>query len=192
MSCHYRWMTQKMRRATAGDEVGIAEAHVASWQAAYIGQLPQDLLDNLVPEDRVDGWRQALAQPDPTAISVAISGSTVAGFAAVGPARDNDLATGLTGELMAIYVRPEHWDSGVGRRLMHWSLDHLTEAGFTQAVLWVLATNHRAIRFYQQGGWVGDHSEWGTKEETIGGQVVQERRYLRSLGGPSDRDPTSH
>ena len=52
------------------------------------------------------------------------------------------------------------------------------EAGYTDATLWVLDTNRRARRFYQQGGWCWDGT---TKSDVIGGQAVTELRYRVAL-----------
>ena len=59
------------------------------------------------------------------------------------------------------------------------SLSHLTAGGFTSAILWVLATNDRARRFYEAGGWEREGAE---RTELIGGARVAEVRYRRELG----------
>jgi len=47
-----------IRSATVEDAIGIAEAHVASWQTAYRGLLPQALLDGLSVERRTTQWQE--------------------------------------------------------------------------------------------------------------------------------------
>jgi hypothetical protein len=54
-----------------------------------------------------------------------------------------------------------------------------TERGFTEAVLWVLAGNERAERFYRSDGWTSDGRR---RIELIwGGIAVDEVRYRRGL-----------
>jgi ribosomal protein S18 acetylase RimI-like enzyme len=60
------------------------------------------------------------------------------------------------GELCALYVDPEQWDRGLGVALVSAAPARLFELGFRNAVLWVLAGNVRAERFYQIDQWVPD------------------------------------
>ena len=48
----------------------------------------------------------------------------------------------------------------------------------TIAVLWVLAGNHRADRFYVADGWAFDG---GVDQHEVWGIVVTEHRYRRAL-----------
>jgi len=173
-----------VRPAGPGDAPGIATVHVRSWQAAYRGLLPQDFLDGMVVSaERADRWRQivgadaAAGRVTFVATSDAGDADTVLGFAHMAPARDGD-ADATTGELIAIYALPDAFGTGVGRALMRAGLDWLTAAGYTQASLWVLEGNARAIRFYEAAGWRDD----GTgKTDELAGVTVIERRYRRAL-----------
>jgi RimJ/RimL family protein N-acetyltransferase len=78
----------------------------------------------------------------------------IKGFAGGGAARDDDV-TGA-GEVFAIYLLAEHWGTGIGRRLMEAVTESLVEAGFKEAVLWVLEGNARARRFDEAAGWLRD------------------------------------
>ena len=51
-------------------------------------------------------------------------------------------------------------------------------AGFAEAVLWVLAGNERAQRFYRADGW---HADGGRREEVVWGVRADEVRYVRSV-----------
>ena len=59
---------------------------------------------------------------------------------------------GEVGELYAIYVTPAWWSAGVGRALMGSVLPALEAEGYRRVVLWVLADNARARRFYERAG----------------------------------------
>ena len=72
---------------------------------------------------------------------LAESGDVTVGFISVGASRDAD----ADGELFAIYVDPDYWGSGVGRKLMAAGEERLRELGHVEAILWVLADNPRVL-----------------------------------------------
>ncbi|WP_433043077.1 GNAT family N-acetyltransferase [Dactylosporangium sp. CS-033363] len=157
-----------LRLATVGDAGALAALHVATWQAAYRGLIPQGYLDALDVAERAREWRRRLADPPPTAVVVvAEDAAGVQGFVTVD-----------TGVVRAIYVHPDHWSTGTGRRLMDAGLDCLRAAGCTEAVLWVLATNERARRFYAAAGW---HPDGAVQIEDFDGVPLEELRYRRTL-----------
>jgi len=160
--------------------MGIAIAHVRSWQAAYRGLMPQDYLDNLDAEQRRPLWERILgeAQWPRAGTFVAEDSRNVVGFAHFCPARDADAEPASAGELAAIYLVPEAWGTGLGRELMISGLSALSEAGFGEAMLWVLDTNSRARRFYEAGGWRADGA---VKQDGRMGFVLNEVRYRRPL-----------
>jgi ribosomal protein S18 acetylase RimI-like enzyme len=175
-----------IRRASAADIPAIAEVHVRSWQETYVGQVPQSYLDGLAVENRLRTWHEWTASapwPNPDLVVMVDDDDVVVGFASVSASHDGDAATS-TGEVPAIYSRRRVWGRGWGRLLMDAAIARLCEAGYADATLWVLDTNDRARRFYQQGGWFWDGT---TKSEVIGGQDVTELRYRVALvsGGRS-------
>ena len=164
-----------MRAATTADAEAIGRVQVETWRVAYTGLLPQETLDAFDVEGRQRMWREGLARtPRPgSATFVSVAEDTVVGFATLG---ECDSEKG-TGELYAIYVRPASWGTGAGRALIERSEQSLRDAGFTQAVLWVLEGNERAERFYRAAGWEHD----GEKEDVFQGVTVVERRYRKAL-----------
>ncbi len=173
-----------IRRATPGDVIAVATVHVRSWQAAYRGLMPDEVLDGLSVERRADMWRSILqtglaghvvlvAETD----GARQGGDALCGFVHVGPARDADLGLD-TAELSSIYLLPEAWGCGSGRALMAGAVEAMREAGYASAVLWVLVGNERARRFYEIAGWSCDGTE---KSERFGSATLTETRYRRSL-----------
>jgi GNAT superfamily N-acetyltransferase len=165
-----------IRAAQPGDALAVAEVHVRSWQVAYRGLLSDEYLDGLRPEERAQ--RYAFGDPDPRqpATIVAVEGRSICGFATTGPSREDDRPG--TGELLALYVDPDHWGAGVGRALIQEARSRLTRQGFERADLWVLTGNARAERFYRIDGWLPDGSR---RREEIWGVSVEDVRYCRSL-----------
>ena len=168
----------RVRPAELSDASRLAEVHVQSWQAAYAGLLPQSLLDGLDPARRASDWEATLRAVDAPgqATIVAEHDGRLVGFAHLCPARETSDHT--VAEISTMYVAPDSWRTGVGRRLMAAAVDHLVEAGFATAVLWVLSTNERAIRFYEATGWVADGT---SKADTVGDVPITEIRMIRPL-----------
>ena len=169
-----------IRQATPQDAQGIAQTHVATWQFAYRGQLPDAFLDSLSIEKRVQTWQKILSNPSSgSAVWVAEAQGDILGFCAVGPSQDAD-ATPETGHLYAIYVDPNQIGQGLGSQLMARGLETLKAQGFKEATLWVLDTNEKTRKFYESRGW----SEDGAKKTEPGeGFVFNETRYRISLTG---------
>ena len=165
-----------VRVARQEDAPAVAAVHVRSWQAAYRGLLPDDYLDSLRPEDRVAHYTFDSPDANLPVTVVALEGGAVCGFVTTGPSRDADVA-GM-GEVLALYVAPEAWGTGVGARLVTEGRAHLSHMGFTEAVLWVLVGNDRAQRFYRTDGWQPDD---GRRSEELWGVVVDEVRFRRRL-----------
>lgn len=165
-----------IRPADPTDALAVAQVHVRSWQAAYKGLLPQTYLDQLRAEDRAA--RYDFANPDPRAPQtlVAVNNDAIIGFATTMPSRDHDRAD--FGELGALYVAPEHWRSGVGSALSAAAREALLKNGFREALLWVMAGNERAERFYRRDGWFADGLH---RTDTVWNVSVNERRYRRQL-----------
>lgn len=147
-----------VRAATVRDAAALASIHARSWHAAYQGLLPQDFVDGLDLSGGAEAWERALRASDwPKAgVMVAVPGPEMVGFARFGPTRDKDLDKALIGEIKQIYIAPEVWGKGLGKRLMSTALARLAAAGYAQATLWVLDTNARARRFYERCGWIQD------------------------------------
>lgn len=165
----------EIRRARRDDADEVARVHVHSWQVAYRGLLPDDYLDSLRPQDRAN--RYSFEDPDPNhpLTLVAVEKSTITGFATVGPCVDDP---NETGELYGLYVDPPFWGTGAGRSLIASARNRMREQGFRRAVLWVLAGNERAERFYRIDGW---DSENILRQAEVWGISVEEHRYSRDL-----------
>jgi GNAT superfamily N-acetyltransferase len=165
-----------VRDARPEDAFAIARVHTRSWQVGYAHAFPATALAAISPELRAERWAERLRSSEPrSAVLVGEVDGGVCGFASVGPARELDE---LVGELYAIYVHPDHWGSGVGQALIAEAERRLGEAGFAEAILWVLDENPRARRFYEAAGWTHDG---GTKRDTHLDTEVTEVRYRKNL-----------
>jgi ribosomal protein S18 acetylase RimI-like enzyme len=165
-----------LRSARPEDAAAVAAVHVRSWQVGYRGLLPDDYLAGLRPEDRMGRYTFGSTDPDAPWTTVAVENDVICGFATTGGCPDDD--TSHAGQLFALYVDPDTWGVGVGRRLMAAARAQLHRRRFTEGVLWVLVGNDRAQRFYAIDGWVADG---GRRTEEVWGVSVDEIRYRRHL-----------
>lgn len=152
-------MAAQIRRACPEDAAAMAAVHVKSWQVAYRGLMPDEILDGQSVEKRQGAWKQALeAEPNLTAY-VAVEEEIVVAFCAVAaPSRDDDAGDGVA-EVTAIYVAPTAWRAGHGRALMDAALADLRAGGWRWLTLWVLAENQQARAFYGRFGLHEDGAE---------------------------------
>ena len=77
-----------VRKARLADARAIAEVHVASWQGAYRGMIPDALLDNLSVDRREVFWKTTLADEDHHNVLAYVQAGMVVGFANFGHSRD--------------------------------------------------------------------------------------------------------
>jgi GNAT superfamily N-acetyltransferase len=172
-------MAVTLRAAEVSDAKAIATVHVVTWQAAYVGIIPSEVLDRLSVEQRAVKWEETIAGlGSGERLEVAEDGHRVVGFAFTGACKDED-AFGL-GELYAIYVAPSHWGTGAGPALLAAARRSLVQGGHDRAVLWVLEANKRARAFYERDGWAPD----GAVKSYGEGGGVRAVRYRVDLSVP--------
>ena len=167
-----------VRPAAPRDAKAIADIHVATWQAAYQGVIPDDFLKAMTVEKRLAYWREAIEFSDPQ-ILVAVDADKVIGF--VGFDRSRDAGTkSVVGEIWALYITPEHWRQGAGLALWDGARDGLKDEGCTQVTLWVLVANERALQFYEQAA--GFKREMPSLRTTaFGATKLEEIRLKRTI-----------
>jgi len=176
---------QVVRSAEPADAAALGRVHVRAWQAAYPGVMPDDFLDGLDPVQFGERWARSLAEPAPRTSRLVVLTETgdLAGFAGVGPVRDDGASGPGLGELYAINLDPDAWGRGLGRQLLSAATVELVGLGFTEAVLWVATGNARARRFYEAAGWSLDGAE--RTDQTFGPPIAEVRYRLVLRTQPS-------
>ena len=187
----------EIRLGSVADADAIAHVRRQSWFAAYEGIIAAPIVDRVTAVGS-----RATAPPPYRRTLVAVGGDhpAVVGYASFGPERtvptafpaqpppDNGRPTpaghltpagraGHVGELYALYVTPAWWSTGTGRALMGSVLAALEAERYRRVVLWVLADNARARRFYERAGFAAD----GGTNILIGLGGVLELRYTRTF-----------
>ena len=168
-----------VRAATSADAAAIAGVHVRSWQVAYRGIVPDEVLDGLSLPDREQRWGSILERSDERALTVvAERDGRIVGFCSLlTHSRDGDGADG-TGEIAAVYVDPAAWRAGVGSALLAAALRELAAAGCETVTLWVFARNDGALAFYRGFGFAPDGGE--TRDEHSGQTEIRLRAQVPS------------
>ena len=206
MPSHYSVQVIEIRLVSDADAdaTAIAQVRRDSWHAAYEGIIPTPIIDRAtalgVAAAKPPPYRRTL-------VAEAGEQPAVVGYASFGPERSVATASisaipataarpspaastspasgmltadglaGVVGELYALYVTPAWWSTGTGRALMGQALTSLEAEGFRRVVLWVLADNARARRFYERAGFAAD----GGTNVLSGLGGVLEVRYTRGL-----------
>lgn len=152
-----------VRVASPLDAPQIARIHVDAWRKAYIGIVSDSHLEGLSLEGRIEFWTRTLSAPSKNTLVAETPEGKVAGWTTLSTSRDPD-GQG-EGEIYALYVDPECWGTGVGKRLMAEAILLSTLRGYRVVTLWVLADNLRARRFYESVGFLLDGA---TKTVMIG------------------------
>ena len=132
---------------------GKGYAHWKSWQETYAGLIAPQYLEKLTLE-KCMAW----AHQWPQNTLVLKIDDQVIGFSCYGQSQDPDFQD--AGEVIALYLLAEHQDQGLGLKLMRATMDKLADK--RQVILWVLESNKKAIRFYQDYGFRldgGDRTE---------------------------------
>jgi GNAT superfamily N-acetyltransferase len=166
-----------VRRATPADAEAIAATHVASWQVAYRGFFPDEVLDGLSVAERRELWAPRLAATTHT-IWVTEAHGRVNGFLSACPSRDDDLRPPAVAEIAALYVHPAAWGTGCGHALCQTAFEHLRQTAAQTVTVWVLVANTRARHFYERLGFTPDDKR---KEITLFNVTLPEARYRQSL-----------
>jgi ribosomal protein S18 acetylase RimI-like enzyme len=157
-----------VRAATLDDTEALCALHIAAWQAAYRGLIPDEILDSL----DLDAWvtrRRETFTTGPRVI-VAVDGQDrPLGHTMIDTYRidqDPDRRDPAFGEIWAIYAHPDHWGTGVGHALIQAALAALPQP---EVRLWVLEDNPRARSFYERNGLHpdGTRADWSPRGSDV-------------------------
>jgi ribosomal protein S18 acetylase RimI-like enzyme len=180
-----------VRAARASDASGLARVQVASWRAAFAGLVPDAVIAELTSDESVgqftERWRDAISAP-PTSkhrVHVAVEkpgDPEILGFAAAGPATDEDLWPVINGELYELHVLPSLADEGHDGRLLNAVADTFAEDGFSTGYTWALSGDDVRIGFLEAAGWAPDGSR-SNLDMGVKVPVVRLHTRVGSAGG---------
>lgn len=138
------------REASQDDLIGIAKVKIETWKTTYKGIISDTILDNLDLHKQAENFKELLPRKEDTkCLIVAEADGEIVGFAAGGVERDGTY--GVDGEIYAIYVLKEYQNQDIGKCLMKYAVEKLSEKGLTSFLVWVLERNPYR-RFYEKLG----------------------------------------
>jgi len=143
-------MAFEIRPATPDDAPAIRRIARASWRAGYGDIVAEETIDAAI-----DSWygvadlRETVGRRDARFL-VAEHDCEVVGF---GQALAAEPTVRDEAELARLYVRPDHWEAGIGSALLARLEDWLRERGADRLRLAVLADNDAANAFYESRGY---------------------------------------
>lgn len=137
-----------VREATPDDAAHVQRVGYESWHAAYDDVLGEEIID-----ERLDGWYTIESithdvEHHEGICYVAERDDEVVGFSITGPSPESEAAF----HLYRIYVLPEHWNEGIGGRLLDRTIEDLLENDVERLELGVLAANDVGVSFYESQG----------------------------------------
>jgi len=140
--------TIRIRSAKRKDADAIAQVQRATWQAAYLGMLPHEILVGFGRQQGGAFWDRVLRRMHGDSVLVAQFDDRLVGFVSAGPIRER--IPGYDGEFYALYVLPEAQGCGIGTALAARAARTLLKHRYRSAVVWVLEDNHLGRRFYER------------------------------------------
>ena len=168
-----------VRPARPEDAERVARVQLSTWRTAYSDLLPAEALD--VPEVQAAAlWLGAVESPPSPRhrLLVALERDELVGFAASGPAGDEDLDADATVELLTLLVEPRWGRRGHGSRLLAASVEHWRGAGFTTAAAWAWDRDPATRSFLGSSGWELDGV---TRGLDTGDRVERQLRFHTDL-----------
>jgi len=170
-----------LRRASSADATAVARIHVESWNVAYRGIMPDDVIARTDLAYRTRFWAERIADREWPVFVIEEQGECVA-FCQMIPSRDPDDDPKRVGHITSIHVLPQLRGKGHGRALMDHVLREFATRGFSALTLWVLEENRPARRFYERYGFRQD-----TATRRYPKTTVPEVRYRILLSNAEQR-----
>lgn len=140
-----------IRRAGSGDAEIVARIHVESWNVAYRGIMPDDVIARTDLAYRTAFWAERIADSEWPVCLLEENGQAVA-FCQMIPTKDSDDDARRVGHITSLHVLPDLRGRGYGRVLMDHVLEEFQRRGFGEVTLWVLEENRNAQQFYEKYG----------------------------------------
>lgn len=156
-----------IRPASIDDTDAIAAYHPRCWVIAFSSLLEAGTVDRMDPRGKIDRWRNWLAPDSGFVTMVADLSGTPIGHTTV---RGH--------ELVHLFVDPDHWRQGLGRRLLEVGEGLLRSAGHRDIELNTMVGNERAIALYRSSGWTDTNRLVHTDQD---GVVYDEHVFVKRL-----------
>lgn len=158
----------EIRKIKKSDDINaIGKIYEKSWNFAYNGIIPKDYFYSVSG----DKWLPHFENKSMNSL-VLIENNQFIGTSSYCKSRSKEFND--FGEIVSIYLLPEHMGKGYGKLLFEATLNELVKTGYQNVFLWVLEENTRARRFYEKQKFkLSDKSNY----INIGGKNLKEVAY---------------
>ena len=168
-------MKINIENAKVKDAQTISNIHALSWKFAYKNIVPQKYLDEL-QSDFWTGHFTSWISNNTLRAKILYTDNTPVGCIAYGKSRDESLPK--WGEIVSVYVHPEHLRKGYGQRLLHTALIDMKKYDYLNCYLWVLELNENARYFYELSGFKRNNDKYNFE---IMNKPLTDVRYILDL-----------
>ena len=145
--------------------------YAVSWKTAYKNIVPQKYLDEI----SFGLWTPLLLDSSRAGYVLKVDDDFIAA-SSIAPAREEKMSG--WGELISIYVLPQYFNQGYGKKLLEFVVGKLRKRGYDNIYLWVLEENQGARRFYERNGFSPNGDR---RTITVGGKELVEARYVQTI-----------
>lgn len=163
-----------VREATQDDIEHVQGVARNAWDATYEDIVPESVIEEAVADWYGTATLSGIVESDKQVILVAEEDGKIVGFAH-GVTDDHDPEK-TEGDILRLYVHPDHWKQGVGTALLEGMEDKLEAQGSEELHAMVLADNEMGNAFYEDHGFQ-KASEADTR---IGPETRKENVYVRA------------
>lgn len=172
-------MLASLRPATLPDAAAVGRIHVESWNVAYRGIMPDDVIARTDLAYRTRFWSERIPDREWPVFVIEEDGEIVA-FCQMVRSPDPGDDPARIGHIPSLHVLPNLRGRGHGRALLDHVRAELQRRGFAELTLWVLEENRNARRFYEKYGF---RLDGGTKMYPK--TAVPEVRYRIRVSNPT-------
>ena len=163
-----------IRNITEEDIPQVVDIQVEGWKAAYKGIIDDEFLKSMDKEKQIERRKNDYKQGN---LIVAEWNSKVVGFCRFSDVALSNDSENFDCELMALYVKPELKQQGIGKEMFNYVVNDLKGKEKSKMILWCLKENYPSRAFYEKMGGiiVGEH------KIEIGDKTYQEVGFEYSL-----------
>ncbi|WP_158055537.1 GNAT family N-acetyltransferase [Halorussus halophilus] len=165
-----------VRPATQDDIDHVQSVARAAWKKTYENIVPENVIEEAVADWYGTATLSGIVESDQQVMLVAEDDEEIVGFAhgVTDDARDDP--SKKEGDILRLYVHPDHWNEGAGTALLDAIEDELEAQGSQELHAMVLADNEIGNDFYEDHGFRKER-EADTK---LGRETRKENVYVRA------------
>jgi RimJ/RimL family protein N-acetyltransferase len=168
-------MNFQVIRAKKDNAIDMGFVHSHSWQKAYRGIIPDEIVDSFTPEKKSRNLLTLFLHVPEEYYLFRVDGHP-AGIASLNKSHEEN-APDYIGEIYSIYFHPDFWGTSATHKGLQFCVERLKSLGYTQVTIWVLKDNLRARSFYEKNDFFFD----GLEQEINIGKPFVEIRYSKKI-----------